>query len=220
MTDIFTSGQVWSCREVLATLMEQELLGCSFTIISVHDDFSAALTPFLVALMITHSRPYQVVSVGGGDDVRPAWHSTSCDVYVIVAKRLLVLSDLLDTDDDSWDWQGRYLMFTSSSSANDLQRLAVTYKLQKTTDVLFFIRGTSDSELAVYTHKMYSKRSLKLLTLWRDGGFVKMVDLFPNKVNDLRGQQVRVLAVNHAPSVFSIIDHLGLLHNVSGLDVK
>lgn len=40
------------------------------------------------------------------------------------------------------------------------------------------------------------------------------------QVVELGGRSVRVLAVNHAPSVFSTLDGRGRLHNLTGLDVK
>ncbi|XP_069184098.1 ionotropic receptor 21a [Procambarus clarkii] len=223
----FYSQQVWWWRAAEASLMQGQLWHCSFTLLAAQDHFAASLSLHLVLFMVTHGLPYQVISAGGSRETRTTWRSTGCDVYIIVAQNLLEFAHLLDKNDDEWDWQGRYFMFSYSSSA-DLERLAVMYKLQKTSAILFFIPGGSEGELAVYTHKLYSRTNLRFLTFWRDGAFLSNVHFFPKKeVVDLSGQRLRVLAVDHAPSVFSHLDdkalHLdeqGLLFNVSGLDVK
>ncbi|XP_071532884.1 ionotropic receptor 21a-like [Panulirus ornatus] len=212
--------QAASCLAAMAGLERIRQLSCSLTILASPDDFATDLTIHLLHLMVAGQLPYQVqMSPDGGGGAGTAWRSTGCDTYIIVAENLLDFTALLDTDDEAWDWQGRYAMF-SRSPVEDLQRLAVMYKLQKTVDVVFIIPDGSESQLAIYAHQLYSNRNLQFLTLWRDGAFVSDVNFFPSKVVNLGGRGVRVVAVNHAPSVFSSADADGRLHNLSGLDVK
>ncbi|XP_066958193.1 ionotropic receptor 21a-like isoform X1 [Macrobrachium rosenbergii] len=75
-------------------------------------------------------------------------------------------------------------------------------------------------ELSLSTHLLYRDKKFEFLVLWRNNTPSSQVDVFPEKVRNLKGRPLRIFTFNHPPSVFSDVDSKGFLHNVSGIDIE
>ncbi|XP_068245258.1 ionotropic receptor 21a-like [Palaemon carinicauda] len=75
-------------------------------------------------------------------------------------------------------------------------------------------------EFSLVTHLLYHEEKLEVLVSWRNTTSAPLVDIFPDKVRNMKGEKLRIFTFNHAPSVFSDVDSKGFLHNVSGIDVE
>ncbi|XP_063842809.1 uncharacterized protein LOC135089648 isoform X2 [Scylla paramamosain] len=112
-----------------------------------------------------------------------------------------------------------YLSFLFSTFRDDSK----TYhaNLMSLVGCTWLSSGDGGERLAVYVHRRLPHPQLHYLTHWSPSLHVQDSRLFSNKVTkNLGGRTVRVLAVNHAPSVFSTADTSGRLHQISGLDIK
>ncbi|XP_045598944.2 probable glutamate receptor [Procambarus clarkii] len=187
-------------REMVEAVIEREMNGCHLML--VHDG-SHTHQLLLNHLLIYLPNLRQVVAALRVEDLAGAAWTSSCDgrgAYVFLLHRPETLISFLNTDDDCWNYQGRY--FVVGLQVGDLEAVSRSKKGKKTPHLAGAVKSGVEGEWQVFMNQLYWGAGLRHITTWRRHSFTTQVDLFPDKVSDLRGALLKVVTFVWEPSVF------------------
>ncbi|KAK3881200.1 hypothetical protein Pcinc_014330, partial [Petrolisthes cinctipes] len=148
---------------------------------------------------------------------------------------------------DQWDYQGRHVVV--GATKEQLQSLFLASKPAKTPHLIGLVKGWRDGEWVIYSNTLFSttNTSLSHVATWRHHTFTtntttantftantnaantftvntstanKTTSLFPDKLSDLGGAELKVVTFEFEPSVLYYRDSNGSLLFPFGIDIE
>ncbi|XP_069942931.1 ionotropic receptor 21a-like [Cherax quadricarinatus] len=156
---------------------------------------------------------------------------TTCSAYIILSQNaegllFLVLSPEFHTQ---LHYLGRFIFVTGSAARSaevilDNEVMAwrphalVITKVDKTVAG----GGERDADYKLWSHRVFQEGKQERVYLvdgWRVGSQQRPAHIFPDKLNDFRGSELRAVTFEHAPSIVQLQDTSGG-HHYDGIDIR
>ncbi|XP_042235580.1 ionotropic receptor 21a-like [Homarus americanus] len=205
-----------SLGRLLVRVVEEEMRGCDLLL--AYDDLDSHL-PLLVHLLLLLPHTRQVLRVKTVEDLLGVvWVSPRCSSYLFLLQRPDHLMTFLNTHLDTWDYRGRYVLV--GLSQDQLVNVSRSRKGKKTEHLLGVIKSGARGEWGVYMNQLYWGPGVQRVATWRGNSFTSQVELFPDKVSDLRGAVLKVCTFVWEPNVFYYRAKNGSLLYRYGIDIQ
>nr|XP_053629720.1 ionotropic receptor 21a-like [Cherax quadricarinatus] len=188
-------------REMLEAVLEREMKGCDLVLI--HDGGNTHQLLHHLLHLLPHLR--QVVEIRRPEDLMGVlWSPTSsCEGvggYIFLLHSSQPLLTFLNTDDNSWDYYGRYFMI--GLQLGELEAVSESRKGRKTEHLAGVVKSSVEGEWEVYMNQIYCGSGIKRLAIWRRHRFTSQVEIYPDKISNLRGSTLKVVTFVWEPSIF------------------
>ncbi|XP_042873336.1 ionotropic receptor 21a-like [Penaeus japonicus] len=173
---------------LLRAFIENELQECDLVLI--HDDSNEYEMQLTHLLALGNVR--RLVRVDTKQDLQLAMGGESrCTAYLIFLGDHAHLLDLSQSQDEAWDYKGKYIVI--GFSPEELEVLAASPKGRKTKHILGIVETSDEGVWALYGNVFYRERALLRVNSWRDGRFASPGELLlRDKTSDLRGAVLKV----------------------------
>ncbi|XP_063863963.1 glutamate receptor ionotropic, kainate 5-like isoform X2 [Scylla paramamosain] len=203
-----------SLSGMLMALVRQELRECEL-VIAYDRGFS---NPAILRDVLLLDNVRQVLEVREAEDLlRAVWASPDCRGYLLLLHDPLPLLTFADMHRDAWDYDGKYVVV--GGSLPHLLQLTRTDKGRKTQHVVGALQTEEAGEWRLYVNQQYWAKGMLPVTTWRRHSFTSDVDLFPDKLSDLRGALLRVVTFVWEPSIMYRRAEDGSLLERYGVDI-
>ncbi|XP_071544649.1 glutamate receptor U1-like isoform X2 [Panulirus ornatus] len=200
--------------QVMVSVVRREMKQCDLVV--AYDDGYRDLV--VVEDLLQLPNPRQVVNVRTTDDLLwVVWVSLGCRAYLFLLDDPGPLLTFVNIHDDHWHYHGRYVFV--GLNIQQLEDLAVSKKGKKTEHLVGAVKSSNEGEWFFYMNLLYWGRGIERIATWRRDKFTSQVDLFPDKLSDLRGAVLKVLTFVWEPSIFYFRTENGTLLFRYGVDI-
>ncbi|XP_071518327.1 probable glutamate receptor [Panulirus ornatus] len=100
----------------------------------------------------------------------------------------------------TWDYSGRYVLVLPSLQY--FEAFIDSYIGQRTEQILGVVKSSTEGEWVLYMNQLYWGQRVRRINTWDRHKFTRQLDLFPDKLADLHGAQLKITHFNYGPYSF------------------
>ncbi|KAK7081650.1 hypothetical protein SK128_011513, partial [Halocaridina rubra] len=203
-----------SLTNLLFAIISNDLSKCDLTIVYDGDSFDQMMMNQILVL----PNVKQVLRVRSlGDFSTILWKSSQCRGYLFFNSNLELLLNFTNILPERWDYEGRYVFV--NVTLNQLTEISRSLKGKKTQDIVGVVKQGGSSTWGLYINLLYWETGVKRINTWLMDRFTHQATLFPDKVKDLKGAQLKIVTFVWEPSIMYFKNESNSIIYPYGLDI-